>query len=174
MHDFGRKIDFYCWKKSKKHVFSPKIGMLYATYDVISGNHSNRPTLNMSQNLCEGWTTSYWKRQVLIFYPLGKNSEKLYGWKRCTLPPPPPPCTGGGLYISAVSSCWTVSLSRYFILEWICFNDWAKSRNRRNPTDIILLDFLQIVLTVFHRDVFFINQNDAVITALFSIGFKAF
>ena len=41
MHDFSRKIDFYCRKKLKKHVFSPKIGLPYATYDVISGNHSN-------------------------------------------------------------------------------------------------------------------------------------
>ena len=35
-----------------------------------------RPPLNLSQNVREGWTNSYWKRQVLMFYPLGKNSKK--------------------------------------------------------------------------------------------------
>ena len=27
LHDFSHKIYFYCWKKLKKHVFSPKIGL---------------------------------------------------------------------------------------------------------------------------------------------------
>ena len=27
LHDFSHKIYFYCWKKLKKHVFSPKIGV---------------------------------------------------------------------------------------------------------------------------------------------------
>ena len=37
------------------------------------------PPLNLNQNAREGWKNSYWKHQVLIFYPLGKNSEKPYG-----------------------------------------------------------------------------------------------
>ena len=47
-----------------------------ATYDIISRNHNNWPSLNSSQNLREGWTNSYWKRQVLMFYPLGKKTQK--------------------------------------------------------------------------------------------------
>ena len=47
-----------------------------ATYDVISRNHSNWPSLNLSQNVLEEWTNSYWKCQVLMSYPLEKNSQK--------------------------------------------------------------------------------------------------
>ena len=28
LHDFNHKIYFYCWKKLKKHVISPKIGLI--------------------------------------------------------------------------------------------------------------------------------------------------
>ena len=44
----------------------------------MSRNHSNWPSLNVSENVREGWTNSYWKHQVLMFYPLGKNWEKPY------------------------------------------------------------------------------------------------
>ena len=74
----------------KKHVFSPKNGLPPASYDVISRNHSNWPPLNLSKKVHEGWTNSYWKRLVLMFYPLGKNSEKtLVGAWGGILPPPP-------------------------------------------------------------------------------------
>ena len=36
-----------------------------------------------------GWTSSYWKRQVLMFYPLGKDSEKSYGGWHPSPPPSP-------------------------------------------------------------------------------------
>ena len=58
--------------------FHRKLAWPHATHDIISRNHSNWPSLNLSQNLREGWTNSYWKRQVLMFYPLGKNWEKPY------------------------------------------------------------------------------------------------
>ena len=37
--------------------------------------------LNLSQNVREGWTNSYWESQMLTLYPLEKknNSEKPYG-----------------------------------------------------------------------------------------------
>ena len=60
-----------------------------ATYDVISHNHSNWPSLNMSQNVREGWTKSYWKREVPMFYPLEKNSKKPSGGDNHPHPPPP-------------------------------------------------------------------------------------
>ena len=49
--------------------------------DVISRNQRNWPSLNWTQNALEGWTNSCWKHQVLMFYPLGKNSENLRGVK---------------------------------------------------------------------------------------------
>ena len=61
--------------------FHQKVAWPPATYDVISRNHSNWPSLNLSQNVREGWTNSYWKRQVLMFYPLGKKLGKtVVGW----------------------------------------------------------------------------------------------
>ena len=67
----------WSWKNMHVH---PKLAWLPATYDVISRNHSNWLSLNVTQNLREGWANSYWKRQVLIYYPLGKISEGLMGW----------------------------------------------------------------------------------------------
>ena len=46
LHDFSHKIYFYSWKKLKKHAVSPKIGLT---------TNSNWPSLNLSQNVCEGW-----------------------------------------------------------------------------------------------------------------------
>ena len=61
-------------EKSWKNIyFHPKLAWPPATYDVISRNHSIWPLLNLSQNLREKWTNSYWKRQVLMSYPLGKT-----------------------------------------------------------------------------------------------------
>ena len=87
VYDLGHKIYFYCWKKLKNMYFHHKLAWPSATYDVISRNQSNWPSLNLSQNVREGWTNSYWKRQVLMFYPLGRKLRKtLWGWD--PLPPP--------------------------------------------------------------------------------------
>ena len=59
--------------------FHPKMAWPPATYDVISRNHSNWPSLNLSKNVRKGWTNSYWKRQVLTFYPPGKTQKNLCG-----------------------------------------------------------------------------------------------
>ena len=76
MHDFSLKIYFY---------FYPQLAWPPATCDVISHNHSNWPSLNLSLNLREGWTNSYWKRQAPVvqkldsaihqinYYPVDKN-----------------------------------------------------------------------------------------------------
>ena len=83
----------------KNRYFHSKIAWPPATYDVISRNHSNSPSLNLSQNIREGWTNSYWKRQVLMFYPLGKDSDKPYGgWH----PPRPPSLYVRGLNVRSV------------------------------------------------------------------------
>ena len=63
--------------------FHPKLAWPPVAYNVLTRYHSNLPSLNMSQNVHEGWINSYWKRQVQTFYPLGENSEK-------------PPCTSEG------------------------------------------------------------------------------
>ena len=46
-----------------------------ATYYIISRIYSNWPSLSLSQNAYEGKKKSYWKRQVLMFYRLRKNSK---------------------------------------------------------------------------------------------------
>ena len=64
-------------ERSKKNLyFHTKMARPPDTYDVISRNHSNWPSLNLSQNVREGWTNRYWKRQVLMFYPLGKKTQR--------------------------------------------------------------------------------------------------
>ena len=73
--------------------FHPKMTCPPATYDVISRNHSNWPPLNLSQNLCEGWTNSYWKRWVLIFLSSRKKLRKTSAGVASTTSPPPPPYT---------------------------------------------------------------------------------
>ena len=91
MHDFSRKIYFYCWEKLQKNMyFHPKMAWPPAAYDVISQNHSNCLSLNSSQNVCKEWMNSYWKRQVLMFYPLGKNSKKPSSGAGGCHPPPSP------------------------------------------------------------------------------------
>ena len=90
--DFSHKIYFYVGKSWKNVYFYSKMAWPPPTYDVIPRNHKNWPLLNLTQNAREGWTNSYWKHQVLIFYPLGKNLEKPYGMASTTAPPPPP-CT---------------------------------------------------------------------------------
>ena len=54
--------------------FHPKFARLPSTYDVIARD-SNWSSLNLSlsQNVRDGLTNSTWKRQVLMFHPLGKN-----------------------------------------------------------------------------------------------------
>ena len=56
--------------------FYSKMGWHPATYDVISRNRRNWPSLNLSQNAREEQINNFWKRQVLMFYPLGKYSKK--------------------------------------------------------------------------------------------------
>ena len=67
--------------------FHPKMTWPPATYDVIS---SNWRSLNLSQNVRKGWTNSYWKRQVLMFYPPGsEKTQKNLKAVASILPPPP-------------------------------------------------------------------------------------
>ena len=105
LHDFSHEIYFYCLKKLKKQVFSFKIGLTTApaTYGVIYGNHSNWPSLNLSQNLREEWANSYWKRQALLFYPLGKKTQKNL-MEGASMPPPRSP----SLLCPRVNSFWSV------------------------------------------------------------------
>ena len=63
-------------RKKALLVLSLKMAWPPPTYDVISRNPRNWPLLNLTQNAPEGWTNSYWKRQVPMFYPLRENSAK--------------------------------------------------------------------------------------------------
>ena len=60
----------------KNMYFHPKMTWASATNDFISRNHSNWPSLNLSQNLREGWTNSYWKHQSDVLSSRKKKSEK--------------------------------------------------------------------------------------------------
>ena len=64
---------FIVERSSKNMYFHPTFAWPPATYDVISRNQSNWPSLNLTKNLREGWTNNYWKRQNLMSYPQGKN-----------------------------------------------------------------------------------------------------
>ena len=88
LHHFIHKLYFYSWKKLKKHTSHSKTAWPPATYDVISRNHSNWSSLNLSQNAREGLTNSYRKLQVLMFYRLGKKCRKTLGGG-CQPPPSP-------------------------------------------------------------------------------------
>ena len=68
------KFTFIVEKSWKNMYFHPKFARLPSTYDVIARD-SNWSSLNLSlsQNVRDGLTNSTWKRQVLMFYPLGKT-----------------------------------------------------------------------------------------------------
>ena len=84
----ARRFTVIVERSWKNMYFNPKMAWSLATYDDISRNRRNWPLLNLSQKVRHGWTNSYWKRQVLMFYPLGKKLRKtLRGWWH---PPPPP------------------------------------------------------------------------------------
>ena len=80
LHYFSHNIFFYCWKSWKNMYFHPKVAWPPATYDVISRNHSKWPSLNLSQNLCEGWTN-----RCFILYE--KTKKTLWGLGSSHPPP---------------------------------------------------------------------------------------
>ena len=55
--------------------FHAKLTWLSASYDVISRNRGNWPSLNVSQNLCEGGTISLWKRGFTLSDGVFKSSK---------------------------------------------------------------------------------------------------
>ena len=58
----GSKDLLLVLKEVKKNMyFHPKLVWPPAIYDVIARNHSNWPSLNLSQNVREGLMNSYWK-----------------------------------------------------------------------------------------------------------------
>ena len=72
---------FIVERSSKNMYFHPTFAWPPATYDVISRNQSNWPSVNFTQNLREGRTNSYWKRQKLMSYRQGKTKKNLMeGW----------------------------------------------------------------------------------------------
>ena len=93
LHHFIHKFYFYCWKKLKNVHFRSKIAWPPASYDTISHNHSNWPSLNLSQNACKWWTNNYRKPQMLMLYHVGKKIRKTLGGGH----PPPLPLYVRGL-----------------------------------------------------------------------------
>ena len=91
MHDFSHKIHFYCWKKLKKMHFHSNwldhLLLMMSYLLTIATDHKLVPKTARGMN-----EQLLWKRQVLMFYTLGKNRRNLMkgggGWH---LPPPPSP-----------------------------------------------------------------------------------
>ena len=100
----GTRFTFIVERSWKNMYFRPKLAWPPAIDNAISRNHSNWPSLNLSQNLREIWANSYWKRQVLMFYPLGKDSEKPKGDGI----PHPPLSPSPPLYVRGLKVCKTI------------------------------------------------------------------
>ena len=64
--------------------------------------------------MCEGWTNSYWKHQVLMLYPLRENSENLMGRGVACNPPP--------LYVRGLISLIIHFVINYWIIYWLNFH----------------------------------------------------
>ena len=104
LHDFRLKIHFYCWKKLKEHVFSPKNGL---TTCGLSRYHSNWPSLNLSQKVRERWTNRFWKRQVLMFFLRPRVKMNLRFFKLwCVYSSSLKKSNEGGFSCSWLSSWW--------------------------------------------------------------------
>ena len=62
------RFTFIVERSWKNMYFHPKMVWPPVAYDVISRDHSNWPSLNVTQKVRERWTNSFWKRQVLMFF----------------------------------------------------------------------------------------------------------
>ena len=75
--------------------FNPKMAWPPATYDVISRNHSNWPSLNLSQKVRKGWKKQLVKTSGTDVLSSREKLRKTSG--EGGIPPPsPPPCTSEG------------------------------------------------------------------------------
>ena len=90
MHDFSHKIHFYCWKKLKKMHFHSNwldhLLLMMSYLLTIATDHKLVPKTARGMN-----EQLLWKRQVLMFYTLGKNRRNLMkrGGVASTTPPSP-------------------------------------------------------------------------------------
>ena len=89
MHDFNHKIYFYCWKKLKKmHFHSNWLDhLLLMTSYLLTIATDDKLVPKTARGMNE---QLLWKRQVLMFYTLGKNQRNLMGGGGIYHPPPPP------------------------------------------------------------------------------------
>ena len=88
------------------------------TYDVISRNHSNCSIATVHHwtclKMCANWT-----RQVLMFYPQGRNSKKPYG--RGEVASIPPPLYVRGLRIARGQENFLDEFCTLKFPLWSCF-----------------------------------------------------
>ena len=135
------RFTFIVEKSWKNMHFHSKIAWPPPTYDVISCNHRNLPSLNLTQIVRKGWTverTSYWKYQGLMFYPLGENSEKPWGGG---IHAPPPSLVHPRVKVVRI---WQIISEKSYILElkWnankpYIFNSRDKWMNKQIPNTSI-------------------------------------
>ena len=74
------RFTFIVERSWKQMYFHPKLACPPASYDFISRNHSDWPSLNLSQNVCEVWMNMQLLKTsgTFFFYRLLKNWEKPY------------------------------------------------------------------------------------------------
>ena len=94
----AKRFAFIVKRSWKNMYFHPKMAWQPATNDVISCNHSNWPSLNLSQNVARD------EREVLKVYPLEKNSQKPFRGGIHQPPPTPPPPSSCTSHLKAVTS----------------------------------------------------------------------
>ena len=148
--------------------FRPKMAWPPATYDIISHNHNIWPSLNLCQNGHEGWTNRYWKRQVLMFYPLGKKLWKtLEGhpprpsqYRQPRLPPPPPAVYVWGLRLQY---CTKTKRLKIFFKTSILLKPELYSERRRCRPDSLNITWIRqetaIWTYMYVWEVFLLRQD---------------
>ena len=71
------RFTFIVERSGNNMYFHPKLAWTPATYDVTARNHSNWPSLNLSQNVCEGWINSYENARYWCFILQEKTQKHL-------------------------------------------------------------------------------------------------
>ena len=121
------RFTFIVERSWKNMYFHPKLAWPPATYDVISRNHSNWPSLKLSQNLCEGWTNSYAGSWCFILYKKKKEEKPYGGWD-----PPPPHVLARFKFKPKWTSMWKrIVSSKAIRINGVCLFTFSDRKDAR-------------------------------------------